>query len=175
CCWRSTAWAPPWSSPPTPSRSWTPWAGGSSPCGAVRSSGISCRECTMRANAWGYVFGEALRSLWRNGFMSLASVTTVAICLAVLAIILLVAVNLQYMASFVESQVEVVAFVDGSVDRAATRDLEARIEALPGVREGVFVSREAAVGQVEEQCGEHRDRVAGLGEPAADQTRGYFA
>ena len=128
----------------------------------------------MRANAWGYVFGEALRSLWRNGFMSLASVTTVAICLAVLAIILLVAVNLQYMASFVESQVEVVAFVDGSVDRAATRDLEARIEALPGVREAVFVSREAALERLKEQFGEHRDLLAGLGDPESDPLRGSF-
>lgn len=128
----------------------------------------------MRANAWGYVFGEALRSLWRNGFMSLASVTTVAICLAVLAIILLVAVNLQYMASFVESQVEVVAFVDGSVDRAATRDLEARIEALPGVREAVFVSREAALERLKEQFGEHRDLLAGLEDPEANPLRDSF-
>src|SRR5690606_40976554 len=39
-----------------------------------------------------------LLGIVRHGLMSLASVTTVAICLTVLAAILLVAVNLQHMA-----------------------------------------------------------------------------
>ncbi|HEX6988762.1 MAG TPA: permease-like cell division protein FtsX [Bacillota bacterium] len=128
----------------------------------------------MRANAWAYVFGEALRGLWRNGFMSVASVSTVAICLAVLAIILLVAVNLQYMASFVESQVEIVAFVDGSRGRSEARALEERIEALPGVADASFITREASLERLKEQFGEHRDLLAGLEDPETNPLRDSF-
>lgn len=128
----------------------------------------------MRANAWGYVFGEALRGLWRNGFMTAASISTVAICLVVLAIILLVAVNLQYMASFVESQVEIVAFVDGDRGRSGIETLQARIEALQGVHAATFVTREAALERLKEQFGEHRDLLAGLEDPETNPLRDSF-
>ena len=125
----------------------------------------------MRVSTWWYHCAEALRGLWRNGFMTVASVSTVAICLTVLAAILLVAVNLQYMASFVEGQVEIVAYVPRDFDRGRAEALLQRIRAIPGVRSAVFVTREEALERLKQQFGENRDLLEGLEDPEANPLR----
>lgn len=116
----------------------------------------------MRLNTWGYLWSEALRGLWRNGFMAVASVSTVAICLTVLATVLLAAVNLQYIASFIEGQVEVVAYVREDFDRNWKNRLVAKVEQLPGVTAATFVSKEEALVRLKEQFGDHQSYLEGL-------------
>lgn len=86
--------------------------------------------------------------------MSLASVTTVAICLTVLAAILLVAVNLQHMAGEAEAQVEVTAFIDPEFDREAAPQLLRQVGEINGVADTVLVTKEEGLVQLREQFGE---------------------
>ncbi len=55
--------------------------------------------------------GEALASVWDNSLLSIAAVTTVAISLLVLAIVSLLAINMQHLASVLDAQVQVVAYL----------------------------------------------------------------
>lgn len=108
----------------------------------------------MRLRTWGHLWREALGGIRRNGLMSLASVTTVAICLIVLAAILLVAVNLQHMAGVAEDQVEVTAYVDHEFDRRLAPVLIERVQAIPGVAEALLITKEEGLVRLREQFGE---------------------
>lgn len=108
----------------------------------------------MRLRTWGHIWREALLGIVRHGLMSLASVTTVAICLTVLAAILLVAVNLQHMATEAESQVEVTAYVGNDFNRSLAPVLLERVKAIPGVADAQLVTKEEGLAQLRRQFGE---------------------
>lgn len=107
----------------------------------------------MNVRSWGYVLSAATSSIRKNGLMSAASISTVAVSLLVLAIFLLLAVNLEHMATTLESQVEIRAYLASDWDRAKKVDLEARIGAIAGVREVTFVTREEALERLKQQFG----------------------
>lgn len=109
--------------------------------------------------------------MWRNGFMSLAAISTVAICLTILAVVLLVAVNLQYMASFVESQVEIVAYVDPEFDRTWKSEIVAQIGRVAGVDSATYVTREESMERLKEQFKEHAYLLEGLDDPDTNPLR----
>lgn len=125
----------------------------------------------MRLRTWGYLWREALVGIWRNRLLALASLSTVAVCLTVLAGVVLVAVNLQHMASFVESQVEIVAYLRPDFNRVWTDLLLEKVRSLPGVAEARFVSREEALDRLCRQLGERCELLEGLDEPGANPIR----
>lgn len=59
----------------------------------------------------GYLTGEAIGSVRDNGLLSVAAVSTVAISLLVLALVALLALNLQYLVHSVDGEVQVVAYL----------------------------------------------------------------
>ena len=100
---------------------------------------------------------EGLKSIWAHGLMSLASVGTVAVSLLVLAVFLVVAANLSYIADILESQVEVVAYCRPEFNRQWEDTLLEKARAIPGVGEVVFVSREEALDRLRDQFGTQAD------------------
>jgi len=90
----------------------------------------------MRLSQLGFVFREAFRGVRQNGLMSMASVTTITISLTLLALFLLVALNLQYL-----------TVVD-------------KVQAVPGVVEVQYITREQALEDLKEQFGERSDLLA---------------
>ena len=59
----------------------------------------------------GYLTGEAIGSVRDNGLLSVAAVSTVAISLLVLALVALLALNLQYLVRSVDGEVQIVAYL----------------------------------------------------------------
>lgn len=118
----------------------------------------------MKARTWGYLVHEALDGVRRNGVVSLASVSTVAVSLLVLALFAAVGFNLRHLARTAESQVEVVAFLDERFDRAHRDALMERVRALPGVAEARFVTREEALARLKRQFGDQQDLLAAVEE-----------
>jgi cell division transport system permease protein len=107
--------------------------------------------------------------------MSAASVTTITVSLTLLALFLLVVLNLQYLTVVVESQVELVAFLQDSFVRDEWQQLLIdKIRAVPGVTQVQFVSREEALEDLKEQFGERSDLLAtmdGDANPLRDSLR----
>lgn len=127
----------------------------------------------MSLRSWGVAFRDAIRSITQSSLMSLASVATVAVSLLVLSVVFLLAVNLEFMANSVEQQVEIKAYLCSAQDQNAScekKELEkeekesiiAQVQALPDVKEVVFVSREQALEKMKEQFGEQKDILEGL-------------
>ncbi len=118
----------------------------------------------MSIRSWAYSLRSALRSVTHTGLMSLASVSTVAISLLVLAVVLLMAANLQAMASTMEGQVQIKVYLKENQTDEVKKGLKQRVDATPGVVSAVFISKEQALEKVKNEFKDQRDVLEGLDE-----------
>ena len=95
----------------------------------------------MRGNRFGYYIREGVSSIFNHGFMSFASVCIIVACLLIMGSFTLLAINVDNIIDTMESQNELMAFVDDSLTEEQGRALEPVIEALPNVDRAVFITR----------------------------------
>lgn len=117
----------------------------------------------MKLKTYGYFFKEAFRSIFRNGWMSIASIATVTVSLIILGAFVLVVANTNYMASRMESDVEIAAYLELDATSGEIRETRETIEGFPGVAEVELVTKEEGLEQLSRQFGEDHDLVAALG------------
>lgn len=110
----------------------------------------------MGLRSWQYAVRESVVSIRRNGLMSLAAVSTIALALLILSIFLTLAANLQHMAGYLESQVEIRAFLKRDTTVKVRDEARQAIAALPGVTSVTFVSRDEALKRLRQQFGEQQ-------------------
>lgn len=108
----------------------------------------------MRLSTWRYIFKEGLGGLGKNFWMSLATITTVAIALVVLGIFLMMATNIQNIALYLESQVEIAAYLEDDFDRNRKSALISSVYAIDGVADVQYVTKEEGLERLREQFGE---------------------
>ncbi len=118
----------------------------------------------MRLRTVGYLAAEAVDGVRKNGVMSLASVTTVALGLFILSVFAVLALNVEHMVEVLRQQVQVTVFLKPSFDRAETEDFLAAVRALPGVEEALFVPREEGLERLKRQFGEQADLLEAVEE-----------
>ena len=94
--------------------------------------------------------------------MSLIALSTVAVCLFLLASVLLLSINLGYLAGMWESQVHLRVYINGSVDAKGVKDLESRIGQVDGVANVTFVTKEQALERLRQQFGQQKDLLTGI-------------
>lgn len=99
--------------------------------------------------------------------MSLASATTMAVSLMVLAVLLILARNLDNVATVVESQVEIRAYLAGGTKQEAALALRDKAAAIPGVAKATFVSKAEALAQLKAQFGDKQGLLEGVEEEGA--------
>jgi cell division transport system permease protein len=116
----------------------------------------------LRARTWSYFVRSSVNSVMDNGLMSLASISTMAISLLVLAAFALLALNLQYMGRVLDAQVQIVAYLQPSFDRSQTASLMSQVRAIPGVVSAQFVSREQALSRLESEFGTQKNLLASV-------------
>ena len=105
----------------------------------------------MRKHDFTYFFGEGVRNMFSHGFMSFAAVGITVACLVVMGTFSLVAYNAQVQLQKLESEYEILAFVDESCDEAQTKAIGRAIEQRDNVKECVFISKEEAIESFEER------------------------
>lgn len=111
----------------------------------------------LKVRTWGYLCAEAVDSIRKNGVMSLASVSTVALSLFILSVFMVVAMNLRHMSTTLESQIQVVAYLHAGADQTAREDLMDEVSRLPGVAEVRFVGKDEALDRLKRQFGDQAD------------------
>ncbi len=114
----------------------------------------------VKPRTFGYFFESAGKSLLRNSWMTLASISTVAVSLLVLGIFLVVAANINAVAANVEGQLQVTAHL-ATLSAAERGRLEAEIRAIPGVTDVRFVPQSEAWQRLLEWYGDNQDFLAG--------------
>lgn len=73
----------------------------------------------MRRYKVSYFFGQAFRGMWRNGMMTLASVTVLLSCLIVMGCFSMLVVNIDFNLGQLKNLNEIVAFADTDKPYAA--------------------------------------------------------
>ena len=100
----------------------------------------------MRLSRGGYLIREGFRSITTHGFMSFASVTIIMACLIIMGSVTLLSLNIDALIKDLESQNEIVVFVDDRIeDEAAAREIQRSIEAVENISSVEFVSRTDAM------------------------------
>jgi cell division transport system permease protein len=105
-------------------------------------------------NGFLYAWGEAFRSLYRNRWMSIASVGVVVVTLLMLGTFMMISLNITHITDVVKSQVEIVVYVDENAAPDQQSQLQARLTAHSELSEVRFVSREEALQRLQGQLGD---------------------
>lgn len=103
-----------------------------------------------------YFCREALQSMLRNRILSLATISTVAICILILGIAVLATLNAGRIITRLESDLEIMAYLNNDLTQTQTSLVEKELKALPGVEKVRFVSREEALQYLQETFGEEQ-------------------
>jgi len=110
-----------------------------------------------------YAFRDAFRSMKRNKVMTFASVATVAISLLILGCAWLLVLNSQHLANVMESELEINAYIKKDLTREDALNLRRKFEAIGGVAQVAFVSKEEGLKGLQERFGEDASIVDALG------------
>ncbi|MFH5187531.1 permease-like cell division protein FtsX [Paenibacillus sp. TAB 01] len=98
---------------------------------------------------------EGGKNVIRNGWMSFASVSSIAISLFILGIFLLLTLNVNYLAQQIEQQVEIKVYLDVNVPKEQIAPLQNEIAALPQVDKVTFVSKDEGLSYLRDKLGEN--------------------
>lgn len=127
----------------------------------------------MRLKTIEYYFREAVQSIIRNSWISVASIGVVAVSLLILGSSLLLVMNANNIAANLESSVEISVLLKDNSTPDEVQDLENKLADKPEVTQVVFVSKQQALDEMRENFGEKKDILDGLEEknPLPDALR----
>lgn len=89
----------------------------------------------MKASGLSYLFKEGVRNLWANRLMSAASIGVLTACLLLIGASAMFLLNIRNMMDYVESQNEIVVFVDENATDKEIQDVETSLKAIENVKE----------------------------------------
>lgn len=107
----------------------------------------------MRPGSIIYFLREAFKSLSRNRLLSFATISTVAISILILGFAVLLTINASALMNYLESDVEIVAFLEKDLTKSQISDVKRDLTAITGVKSVNFVSREKALNKLQESYG----------------------
>ncbi len=110
----------------------------------------------MKSSKIGYLINEGFKSILTHGFMSFATVTIVVACLVIMGSFTLIAVNIDSALDTLESENQIIAYVEETLSEEEARTLQDDIEYITNVNSCEFVSREQAM---EEFASKHEDQT----------------
>jgi cell division transport system permease protein len=99
----------------------------------------------MKSSKFGYLLKEGFQSILTHGFMSFATVTIVVACLVIMGSFSLIAVNIDAVLDDLESNNQVIAYVEETLTEDEARALQSDIEYISNVSSCEFVTREQAM------------------------------
>ena len=121
-----------------------------------------------------FFIGESWKGLFRNGWMSLASIAVVAITLFMLSVFVLISLNVQNWAQIIKDEVEIVLYVDEDATSSEKNSLQDKLASHPEVTEFQYVSQSEALERLEVQLGERADLLEGYNNPQENPLRASY-
>lgn len=104
----------------------------------------------MKLSRLGYLIKSGFTGIFSHGLMSFATVTITMACLIIMGSFGLLVVNINEMLADLESENEVVAFIDENLTEEEARAIEPLVEAVPNVAGAEFMSRAEAMENFQE-------------------------
>ena len=109
-----------------------------------------------------YFVKEALRNLWVNRMMSLASVSVLILCMVFLGTSLLISHNIRELLDQLNSANQIMLFLEGDVTQEQVDSIEAQIKAVPNVKSVTFLTREDMFNEAKRLMDQESILLAGL-------------
>ena len=110
-----------------------------------------------------YFVKETYKSIRRNGFMSFASISTVAVSLLVLGMFLMIFLNTNNLAQYLESQVQVSVYMQDSATGQELAAVKEKLTKMPGVVKVTQVSKTEALTRFKKRLGDQDQLLNSLG------------
>ncbi|WP_202079552.1 permease-like cell division protein FtsX [Caldalkalibacillus salinus] len=108
----------------------------------------------MKISTLGRHVKEGVKNIGRNGWMTFASVLSVAITLFILGVFLLLAMNINNFTEELEDQVEISAYVELTTDEEDINRIEKDLEEIQGVDTIEYVPKEEGIDNFIDGLGE---------------------
>ena len=118
----------------------------------------------MKLQTVEYYFREVLVSMIRNRWMTFASIGTVAVSLFVLGVFLIMVMNMNKMASSLESQVQISVYINDELPEQGRKEIERMTRDIKSVATVEYVPREIALKKLQERLGENKKILDALGD-----------
>lgn len=97
---------------------------------------------------------EGFKSIWRNGWMSFASITSIFISLLILGVFILLAFNMNAMAAQIESQVQIRVYLETDASDEMIAEVQRKIGNIEQVSKLTYISKEEGLEILRERMGE---------------------
>lgn len=97
---------------------------------------------------------EGTKNVVRNGWMTFASISSIAISLFILGIFVLITLNVNDIAGQIEKQVEINVYLEVNTSQDQINALESQIQAIHEVKTIKFVSKEEGLIYLRQKLGE---------------------
>ena len=118
----------------------------------------------MKLQTLEYYFREVITSMIRNRWMSFASVGTVAVSLFILGVFLILVTNMTKMASSLESQVQISAYLHEALTDEGRDEVEKMIKDMRSVSKVEYVTKDDALKILQDRLGEQKKILDALGD-----------
>lgn len=117
----------------------------------------------MRFSTKQYFIKETYKSIRRNGFMSFASISTVAVSLLVLGMFLMIFLNTNNLAQYLENQVQISVYMQDSATDRELASVKDKLTKMPGVVKVTQVNKQQALERFKKRLGDQEQLLNSLG------------
>ncbi|MBE1447088.1 permease-like cell division protein FtsX [Paenibacillus sp. OAS669] len=97
---------------------------------------------------------EGGKNVIRNGWMTFASISSIAISLLILGVFLLLTLNVNYLAQQIEQQVEIRVYLDVNITKEQTASLQTEIASIANVANVTFISKDEGLNYLRDKLGD---------------------
>ncbi|MDO7906610.1 permease-like cell division protein FtsX [Paenibacillus sp. JX-17] len=97
---------------------------------------------------------EGFKNVFRNGWMSVASVTSIVVSLFILGVFILLVLNVNKLADTADRQVQVSVFLQLNVDEKMKDTIQKEIGEMPEVSKTVFISKAEGLKEFTDNLGD---------------------
>lgn len=97
---------------------------------------------------------EGFKSIYRNGWMTVASAGAVTVTLILVAVFLAVILNLNEVANKIEADVEIRVLIDRTANEEEVKELREEISEVKGIEQILFASKDDELASLVESMGE---------------------
>ncbi|MGG4216628.1 permease-like cell division protein FtsX [Paenibacillus jamilae] len=97
---------------------------------------------------------EGFKNIFRNGWMSVASITSIIVSLLILGVFIMLVLNVNSLADQADSQVEVNVFLELNVDQSMRETLQKEIAAMPEISKTTFVTKAQGLEELRKDLGD---------------------
>ena len=115
----------------------------------------------VKFNILGYLIKEGIRNTLKNKKSTMASLVIMIATMLIFGLFFVVTENINSVMEQIEAQQGIQVFIEKEATQAQITELKEKIQALDGVNNTQFVTKEEALNTVKNQFKEHKNLLTG--------------